>query len=114
VDGINANTGLPNTVRVTSEDYFQSFFRLHERYTYDATYTKLRELRLGIELPQAIASKMFAQSASVALVGRNLYTWTKVPNLDPEFGYSTGNYQGFEFAALPNPRSFGFNVRITP
>jgi hypothetical protein len=99
---------------VTSEDYFQSFFRLHERYTYDATYTKLRELRLGIELPQAIASKMFAQSASVALVGRNLYTWTKVPNLDPEFGYSTGNYQGFEFAALPNPRSFGFNVRITP
>jgi TonB-linked SusC/RagA family outer membrane protein len=114
VDGIDNTTKQPNTIRVTAEDYYQNFFRLHERYTYDATYTKLRELRLGIDLPQGIANKMYAQSASLALIGRNLYTWTKVPNLDPEFAYSTGNYQGFEFAALPNPRSVGFNVRITP
>jgi TonB-linked SusC/RagA family outer membrane protein len=114
VDGIDRATGLQNTVRVTAEDYYQNYFRLHERYVYDASYTKLRELRLGIDLPQSIASKMFAQSASLALVGRNLYTWTNVPNIDPEFAYSTQNYQGMEFAALPNPRSFGFNVRITP
>ena len=114
VDGIDVKTKQPNTVRVSSEDYFQSFFRLHERYVYDAGYTKLREVRLGIDLPSNIANKMYAQSASIAFVGRNLYTWTKVPNLDPEFAYSTTNYQGFEFAALPNPRSFGFNVRITP
>ena len=57
---------------------------------------------------------MYAQSASIALVGRNLHTWTKVPNIDPEFGYSTGNGEGMEFAALPNPRSIGFSVRITP
>ena len=51
---------------------------------------------------------------NVALVGRNLFTGRDVPNIDPEFAYTTGNFQGMEFAPLPNPRSFGFNVRITP
>jgi TonB-linked SusC/RagA family outer membrane protein len=114
VKGITESTGQPNTSTVTSEQYFQSFFRLHERYTYDASYTKLRELRIGYELPTTLANKMYAQSASIALIGRNLKTWTNVPNIDPEFNYSTTNYQGMEFATLPNPRSFGFNVRITP
>jgi hypothetical protein len=81
---------------------------------YDDTWTKLREVRLSYELPVRIANKMYAQSASIALVGRNLVTWTNVPNIDPEFGYSTGNYQGMEFAALPNPRSIGFSIRLTP
>ncbi len=114
VKGIDQASGQPNTTTVTSEDYFQSFFELHERYVYDDTWTKLRELRVSYELPVRIANKMYAQSASIALVGRNLYTWTKVPNIDPEFGYSTGNYQGMEFAALPNPRSIGFSIRLTP
>ncbi|HEX6599946.1 MAG TPA: SusC/RagA family TonB-linked outer membrane protein [Gemmatimonadaceae bacterium] len=114
VKGIDQATGEANTTNVTSEEYFQSFFRLHERYVYDDTWTKLREVRLSYEVPVRIANKMFAQSASIALVGRNLATWTSVPNIDPEFGYSTGNYQGMEFAALPNPRSIGFSIRLTP
>ena len=114
VKGIDEATGQPNQVNVTAEDFYQSFFELHERYVYNDTWTKLRELRVSYELPVRIASKMYASSASIALVGRNLYTWTKVPNIDPEFGYSTGNYQGMEFAALPNPRSIGFSIRLTP
>ena len=114
VQGTDVATGQANQVNVTSEDYFQSFFRLHERYTYDASYTKLRELRIGYELPTEWANKVYVQAANIALIGRNLKTWTKVPNIDPEFNYSTTNYQGMEFATLPNPRSFGFNVRLTP
>ena len=114
VKGIDQKTKQPNTITVTSEDYFQSFFRLHERYVYDDTWTKLREVRLSYDLPLRFANKMYAQSASIALVGRNLITWTNVPNIDPEFAYSTSNYQGMEFAALPNTRSFGFSVRLTP
>jgi TonB-linked SusC/RagA family outer membrane protein len=114
VKGIDQATGEENQVTVTSEDFFQSFYGSHERFVYDDTWTKLRELRLSFELPTRIANKMYAQSASIALVGRNLYTWTKVPNIDPEFGYSTGNGEGMEFAALPNPRSIGFSIRLTP
>ena len=34
--------------------------------------------------------------------------------IDPEFASTIGNYQGAEFAALPNPRTIGFSVRLTP
>jgi TonB-linked SusC/RagA family outer membrane protein len=114
VQGIDDRTKQPNTTNVTAESYFQSFFRLHERYLYDDTWYKLRELRVGFELPRQWANRVYAQSASIALVGRNLWTKSDVPNVDPEFAYTTGNYQGFEFAALPNPRSVGFSIRLTP
>jgi TonB-linked SusC/RagA family outer membrane protein len=106
--------GTPNARNITSEVYFQSLFQNMEPYIYDASYTKLRELRVGFDLPSKWAAKLNAQSASIGLIGRNLFTWTNVPNVDPEFAYSNSNNQGFEYAVVPNPRSIGFSLRITP
>jgi hypothetical protein len=40
---------------------------------------------------------------------------SSIPNIDPEFSYSTANSGGFaEFAALPNARSVGLTLRVTP
>ena len=100
---------------VTAENYFQSLFKLIEPYIYDGSYVKLRELRLSYELPAAWASRFFrARAASIAVTGRNLVTWKKIPNVDPEFAYSSRNDQGIEVNMSPNPRSFGFNLRIVP
>jgi TonB-linked SusC/RagA family outer membrane protein len=105
----------PNTDTVTAEDHFQSIFPVTQPYILDDNWVKLREVRFGIDLPQRWANMLRAQSANIAVVGRNLMLWTNVPNIDPEFSYSTGNAGTFaEFAALPNPRSVGFSVRITP
>ena len=114
VKGIDAATGQPNTTTVTSEDYFQSIYPAIDPYVYDAGYVKLRELRFGVDLPSGFVSRLNASAVNVSLTGRNLKTWTKVPNIDPEFSYTTGNYQGIEFAALPNARVWGINLRITP
>lgn len=114
VKGIDDQTGQPNTTTVTSELYFQSFFPIHQPFVYNDTYYKLRELRIGWDLPDRFASQLHVSSASIALYGRNLWTWTKVPNIDPEFTQTTGNLQGVEFATIPNPKSFGFNVQVTP
>jgi TonB-linked SusC/RagA family outer membrane protein len=114
VNGIDVNTGLPNTVRVTSEKYFQASFPAIEPYIYDNNWVKLREVRVGFDLPARWASRFNAESMSIAVTGRNLYLWTSVPNIDPEFTYSTGNFQGIEYAIPSNPRTIGFNVRITP
>lgn len=114
VHGIDQATGKENTIRVTSENYYQSNFRNAEWNTYDDSYVKLRELRVGLDLPSSLTSKLRATNVNVAFIGRNLWTHTKVPNIDPEFTYGTGNYQGAEFAALPTTRSLGLNVRITP
>jgi TonB-linked SusC/RagA family outer membrane protein len=114
VDGIDINTGQPNTINVTAEKYFQNIFPVMEPYVYDASYTKLRELRFGFDLPATWASTFNAHAVSLAVTGRNLHTWTKVPNIDPEFSYTVGNFQGVEFGALPNMRSWGLSFRITP
>jgi TonB-linked SusC/RagA family outer membrane protein len=114
VDGIDKKTGQANTVRVTSEQYFQGLFNLHEQSIYRNTWIKLRELRVGWDVPPKVASRFYASAANLSFVGRNLLTQHNVPNIDPEFSYSTGNAQGMEFAALPNPRSVGVSLRITP
>ena len=44
----------------------------------------------------------------------DLKMWTNVPNIDPEFAYSSRNDQGIEVNMSPNPRSIGFNLRIVP
>jgi TonB-linked SusC/RagA family outer membrane protein len=114
VKGIDQDTGQPNTINVTAEQYYQSIYPSIEPYVYDASYVKLREVRFGVDLPRAISSRFNANAINVSLTGRNLKTWTKVPNIDPEFSYTTGNYQGIEFAALPNAKVWGLSFRITP
>ena len=52
---------------------------------------------------------------NLAITGRNLYTWTNVPNVDPEVSYSTGNgTQGVEYGSIPNARTIGVSLRVTP
>ena len=124
VKGIDVNTCQappappncqPNTTRVTAETYFQSLFHLIEPYIYDGSYVKLRELRLSYDLPAKWASWfMGARAVSIAVTGRNLVTWKKIPNVDPEFTYSSRNDQGMEYMIPSNPRSLGFNLRIVP
>jgi len=114
LDGIDINTGLPNTDNITAEQYFQNIFPVMEPYVYKDDWVKLREVRFGLDLPATWASKLNARAVNVALTGRNLHTWTKVPNIDPEFSYTVGNFQGIEFAALPNARTVGLSFRITP
>ena len=51
-------------------------------YLEDASFTKLREVRLSIELPREWTGT--ASRARLGITGRNLYTWTDYRGLDPE------------------------------
>jgi TonB-linked SusC/RagA family outer membrane protein len=114
VDGIDVETGAANTVHVSAEKYFQGWFPVIEPYVYDASSVKLREMRLGLDLPSRWARRLGSSNVNIALTGRNLFTWTDVPNIDPEFAYSSGNFQGIEYAVPANPRSVGVTVRVNP
>jgi hypothetical protein len=114
VNAIDIDSHLENAERITSEDYFQHLFGATALTTYDASYIKLRELRFGYDLPASYASRLRASAVSIALTGRNLWLHTDVPNIDPEFAYSSGNFQGIEYALPGNTRSFGVSVRVTP
>src|SRR5207302_6841819 len=91
--------GKANADTVTSEEYFQDIFPVNEGYIYNDSYVKLRELRIGIDVPQRWATKFHASALNIAFTGRNLHTWTNVPNVDPEVSYSNqAGTQGEEYA----------------
>jgi TonB-linked SusC/RagA family outer membrane protein len=114
VKGIDEPTGQPNTTTIDAESYFEGLYGVHEPFIYDRSYLKLRELRIGYELPGNWAARVNSRAVNIAFVGRNLFTHSNLPNIDPEFTYTTGNFQGMEFAPLPNARSIGLNLRVTP
>jgi TonB-linked SusC/RagA family outer membrane protein len=114
VDGIRQSDGQPNTTRICPETYFGGLYGNHESAIFDASYVKLRELKVGYTLPQAFMSRIGFSSANVAVVGRNLFLWSDTPHIDPETAFSAGNVQGIEFGQFPSARSVGFTVTVRP
>lgn len=113
VKGVYAN-GSPNTTRISAEAYNHSLYGTHEAHVFDASYLKLREMKLGYSLPSGVANRLGVSRAYVALVGRNLWLSAKAPHIDPETAFNSGNAQGLEHGQFPSQRSIGFNFSITP
>ena len=110
--GVQAD-GKENTVIVPAQAYYKSLSDVDEAFTYDAIFVKLREVKLGYRLPEAWIQSIGLQSATVSLVGRNLWIISKnAPNIDPETAFNTGNGQGLEHLTLPTVRSFGVNINL--
>ena len=79
----------------------------------DSDYMRLRQLNIGYNIPSSVLEGTFIQSASVSLIGKNLFFLSNdVENVDPESAYNSNNSQGLEFQGLPVPRTIGFNVNL--
>ncbi|PSG90703.1 SusC/RagA family TonB-linked outer membrane protein [Aurantibacter aestuarii] len=114
--GVNVNTGLPNTVAVTAESYYRQFYdRNHEENNvYDASYLKLRQLSIGYDLdlkPGFLGLKEGA-SANFSIIGNNLFVITENPHFDPEQLAVQGNgfVSGVEDMSYATTRSIGFKA----
>jgi hypothetical protein len=114
VAGIDAATGKADTTHVTTEAYYHALRGISEPWVYDASFVKLRDLRLTFSLPLRSMPIMTAQSVRVSLIGRNLALWTNVPNIDPETALSAGSLQGIEMGQLPSARSIGLQLSVVP
>ena len=79
---------------------------------YDASYVKLREFSLAYTFSKQILQKVPFDRIKIALVGRNLFIWDKMPNQDPDVyfegipGY-TGGY------TYPTSRTYGMSLNIS-
>jgi hypothetical protein len=84
-----------------------------DEYVYDASFIKLRQFTFGYTFSGSLLAKTPFQSLSLSLVGRNLLLlYSKVPNVDPESTYNSGNAQGLEMYGVPPTRSFGLNLLV--
>jgi hypothetical protein len=109
---------IENTLQIDANDYFwrTSSNAPRELGVYDATVIRLREVSLSYAIPEKILSNVFIGSASISVVGRNL--WFNAPNMpngfDPETnGRGSGNGQGLDLAYVPNSRRYGVSLNVT-
>ena len=115
VEGVLAN-GTPVTRKVSAQNYWHGigYNSGDIENVVDASFVKLRELRLGWAVPQTLTRALSGYRMNVALVGRNLWMHSNAPHIDPETAFSAGNLQGLEMGQLPSTRSLGFQVSVTP
>ncbi|UYZ63270.1 SusC/RagA family TonB-linked outer membrane protein [Hymenobacter weizhouensis] len=109
-------TYSPNDVAADAETYYKETYinSLHEPSVYDASFTKLREVKLGYQLPATLIGKTPFKAIGVTFVGRNLLIISsKAPNIDPETSFNSSDVQGLEFGQIPSTRSFGLNLNLT-
>ncbi len=104
-----------NTQSITAQEYFGALGGIASNYVYDQTNIRLRELAVTYRLPSSVLDNTFFRSASVSLVGRNLFFISKkIDNFDPESSYSTTSFaQGVLFYNLPSLRSLGVNINLS-
>lgn len=118
-DGVVDNgdgTFSPNTTEAITPDWYNRYYRRAnvESNSFDASYIKLREVRLQYSLPTKWLNKMFLQGVDVSIYGSNLLTISNFPLYDPETAALNGNriMPGIEMGQMPSPATYGVNVKL--
>ncbi len=113
VEGVS-ESGEELSVLVEPQTFYGRMFGLHERWLYDASFVKLREVSLGYEIPKKALGNMPVQNLKVSLFGRNLWLiHSKVDGIDPsEVLPGSNNIVFEERGGLPGVRSIGARITV--
>jgi hypothetical protein len=92
----NTNTTIPRFENVSN---FSTNGQLNSYYVEDASYLRLRTVKLGYTLPASMVARAGLDRFRLFVQGTNLFTATKYTGTDPEvsgvdtnFGIDVGNY----------------------
>jgi TonB-linked SusC/RagA family outer membrane protein len=77
----------------------------------DASFLRLKSLRLGYTLPTSILNKAQIKNVKVYAQVTNLFTITKYSGLDPEYN-TQGSAMGLDRGAWPTPRQIMFGINL--
>jgi TonB-linked SusC/RagA family outer membrane protein len=114
--GVNINSGQPNTIAVSAESYYRQFYdRNHEENNvYDASFLKLRQFSIGytLNLNEGFLGLQDDSDMNFSFIGNNLFVITENPHFDPEQLAVQGNgfVSGVEDMSYATSRSLGFKV----
>jgi len=116
-EGINENTGQPNTVAIPAlNKQFSEIFsnQIVTNMMLDATNVRMKEIVLTYNIPKRVIQNSPIQSLSISAIGTNLFfIYNAAGDIDPEAGYSSGTTGTYmELGSLPSTRSYGLNFNI--
>ena len=84
-----------------------------ESFVQDASWTRLREVTLGYDLPFKTASSIGFDSISFAVSGRNLALWTDIEGFDPDINLTGATLgRGLDYFTNPATQSYAFTVKL--
>jgi TonB-linked SusC/RagA family outer membrane protein len=111
-DGVTED-GQRNTKILSAENYYKASYSINEAYVYDASFVKLREIKLQYTFPRKVLRPLHVEGLSLSVVARNVaFLYRKTTHIDPEAAFNTTNVQGVETLSLPTTRSLGFNLSL--
>ncbi|MEX0610416.1 MAG: SusC/RagA family TonB-linked outer membrane protein [Balneolaceae bacterium] len=113
-EGVDANGNDVAYLRESSY-YFYEQYQNKERWFKDASFVKLREVKLTYNLPANLISNLPIQRASFALDIQNAWLiYASEDGIDPSIIQNNGNGFGWwEGGGLPGTRSIGFNINVS-
>jgi len=118
LEGVNENTGQPNTKEITLDEYYwvnidNGWAGASEPAIEDAGWVRLREVTLSYQLPKSLISKIGLGSASVSFTGNNLILETDYTGVDPETSLmGASNAQGLDYFNMPGTKSYVFGLKV--
>ena len=98
----------PNSKAVNYISWAKDIYQKEEAgedFYFDETFFKIREIILTYQVPSKVLQNNFINAASISFVGRNMFLFTDVPQIDPDQGFDD------QFQS-PSTRSFGFNLNL--
>ena len=114
-------SGKPQDQKVSQEFYSAGLYNglnADEYFVESGSYVKLRELSVNYDFGAAALSRVglnrYAQSVKVALIGRNLHTWTNYSGFDPEvtagndFNFRIDGFRYPQFRTITGQVTLGF------
>ncbi|WP_077400691.1 SusC/RagA family TonB-linked outer membrane protein [Cellulophaga omnivescoria] len=85
-----------------------------DRFLEDASYIRLKNIKVSYSLPQEILNDLHLNDLSIFIQGNNLLTFTNYSGLDPEvsaFG-SSALLSGYDELTMPQSKSYSLGVNI--
>lgn len=114
IEGVDETSGAPVSYNIEASTYWGRLFALHERWLYDASYIKLRTVRLDYTLPKKTIEKTPFKDVNLGIFANNVWLiHSDIPGLDPSEIETRNDVNWTEGGQLPNVRTIGFNVRMS-
>ena len=114
VSGVDEN-GNPTEYLTEAQYFFGNQFFNKEAWLFDASYIKLREIKLTYNLPADLIDRLPVRRASVSVDAQNLLLiYATTSGVDPSaIQNGTAGFSFWEGAGLPGTRSIGLNVNLS-
>lgn len=100
--------GSTNKYPAMYEQSYQPVSGTHSTFwLHDASYLRLKNLRIGYTLPSYVVQRLGFKSAQVYFSGDNLFTISDYPGADPERSSLTSSY-----SVYPQLTTYAFGIKI--